>query len=339
MVHTPCESHTVNIIWQTQNGQQTQFELDYLRDVIFKKVSCTPIFDEGKCQADADHSIIVYSSAQVVLDPILRDYFQRHHSFGLIHLSEERLNHEKDYYKKARFVLRSYHDPRISDDHVFSLPLGFQSGYLNKDSDIDFDAKNLVWSFAGQVKSNRRPMIKAFSKLKPHKLVLTKVWADPNGLSVSDMAEVYRRSIFAPCPFGNRNPDSFRIMEALEYGCIPVSISFLGEDYFKYIFGDHPFLIASTWSDALKEMNYLLDHPTLLRERQLRVWNWYQNFKEDLSHDIADIVAGKNSIELRSKQFFYQKQKPSLKTLLLYNLYYGRGFVRRVFRFFINKWC
>jgi hypothetical protein len=121
------------------------------------------------------------------------------------------------------------------------------------------------------------------------------------------MADIYKQSVFIPCPFGNINPDSFRIMESLEYGCIPVCIKFKGIDYYKYVYGDHPFIIGNTWQECLESMNHYLNNSELLLKKQLEIRNWYSRFIHNLSDDIASIVAH-NKTELKSIQFTYQKK-------------------------------
>ena len=329
----------MRIIWQTQPGQQTEFEKEFLLDVVFAKMPCTAIFDNASYCADGADATIVYSTFREKAAPELLDYLARSEGHSLVHLSEEQLHHENSYYKNARVVLRSYYDPRITAANVFTLPLGFQSGFLNKRDEIDFSMKELVWCFAGQIKSNRKKMVKELSRFEPHKIVLTSQWADPNGLSVEEMAQTYKRSIFAPCPFGNRNPDSFRLMESLEHGCIPVVLYFLDHDPFRYVMGDHPFIIDRTWARAAKQMEALLNDPARLRKKQDEVARWYKAYKGKLSADIAKIFSGAKHEDLSSEQFQLQRNGVSERTLFLYNLYYGRGLIRRAFRALVHAYA
>ena len=71
---------------------------------------------------------------------------------------------------------------------------------------------------------------------------------------------------FPPCPYGYLNPDSFRIMESLESGCIPIVQKFLFIDYYKLIFGDHPFIVLNKWKSVEKEITNLLSNPKALEK-------------------------------------------------------------------------
>lgn len=322
----------MRIIWQTVAGQQTEFEQQFLREVVFAQTPHIACFDDGRCEQPADDAVIIYSCFGAHPSAAMVDYLARSRGYSLVHLSDERLQHDWSHYRNARAVLRSLYDPRQKNDRVFTLPLGFQSGFLNKAAQVDVDAKDLVWCFAGQMKSHRRKMVSVLSTFSPNKVHVTSQWSDPGALKPEAMAALYERTIFVPCPFGFRNPDSFRVMESLEGGCIPVVLTFLGEDYFRFIYGEHPFIVATTWAKAATEMRGLLADPARLRARQLAVMEWYAGYKRDLALDVRDIIQGTANGSLRSSQFRFQAEGMRRATIRLYSLYFGRGPIRRLFR-------
>jgi len=327
-------SVVMNIVWQTCSGPETDFEYEYVRHVVLKNVAAHEVLDQGNYSQPADGSIVIYSSNDKNISLDLRDYLSRHHDFILIHLSLERLLHRADYYHQARLN----YDPRLSLDHLYYIPIGFQTGFLRPFYlKINFEDKKYIWCFAGQLKSHRKRMIRELTSLQPHFTHITQQWADPNALTPDDMRNIYKQTIFVPCPFGNRNPDSYRIMEALEYGCIPVVLTFLGEDYFKYVFGDHPFIVARSWAQAREEIANLCADPSHLRHYYDKSCNWYQKFKSELSEDVRKLIVDRaSSDELISIQFKYQRAPKSSWRLRLYDLYYGHGLHRRIFRWFVN---
>lgn len=285
--------------------------------------------------AKTDNAVIVYYGFDRRPPTALQSAFDRSPGHSLVHLSNERLQYDVHHYRDARAVLRCYFDPRLRMDNVFVVPPGFQSGFLNN-SPVGLEAKDLVWCFAGQVKSDRKKMLEEFAGLKPSHAQLTGQWNDPQGLVVNDMCALYQRSIFAPCPFGYRHPDSFRVMECLEYGCIPVVVIFLGDDYFRYVYGDHPFVVASTWAKAADQVRALLADPPALRERQRALVEWYARYKRDLALDVRDILLGARHGELRSSQFQHQKAGMRARMVRRYNLYFGHGLIRRLFRHYAH---
>jgi len=308
------------IIYQTSAGEYTDFEFEYIDKILFSKITHQNFFDYGNLNLIHDNAIIVYSDDSRRISKQLRDYFKKSKDCILLHLSNESLDHKTDYYKGARFVFRSYWNPFSNYQNTFAIPLGFKAGLLNKNKEelIDYN-RSYIWSFCGQIKSHRLEMKRVLQNVEPYYIHTTSGWSSDDQLSVESMADIYKQSVFIPCPFGNINPDSFRIMESLEYGCIPVCIKFKGIDYYKYIYGDHPFIIGNTWQECLEAMNHFLSNSELLLQKQLEIRNWYSRFINNLSDDIASIVAG-NKTELKSVQFKYQK-KAGLDLLLKVKFY------------------
>jgi hypothetical protein len=316
----------------TDPAQEPDFWGEYLAEVVFSATPHTmrhvPPCDIAAIDSNA---VVVYSGFDARPPRELLSALGDLSGYSLVHTCDERLQHNAAHYGDGRAVLRCYYDPRLRMENVFAIPPGFKTGFLNHES-VDLGAKDLVWCFAGQVKSNRKKMLGEFARLTPYRAHLTGQWNDPKGLDVEDMRRLYARSIFVPCPVGYQNPDSFRVLECLEFGCIPVVLSFLGEDYFRFVYGDHPFVIASTWAKATAEIRGLLADPASLQARQRALVDWYARYKRDLALDVRDILLGARHDALRSRQFHYQKTGMKPRTVRRYNLYFGHGLIRRLFR-------
>lgn len=104
------------------------------------------------------------------------------------------------------------------------------------------------------------------------------------------------------------NPDTFRVMEALESGSIPVVTTFYGVDYFRYTYGDHPFVVAQSWDQAARECGRLLREPVELESKLNEVSEWYAHFVSELQHDVEKLVRGQDRKNLISRQFGYQRR-------------------------------
>jgi len=94
-------------------------------------------------------------------------------------------------------------------------------------------------------------------------------------------------------------------MECLEYGGIPVCIKFKSVDYYKFIYGAHPFIIGNSWQECLEAINSYIEDTQLLKEKQLQVKNWYKGFIENLTDDIENLVLSNIIPNLKSVQFEY----------------------------------
>lgn len=307
-----------HLIYQTNDGGETDFELQYINECLFPALTDKELHYDGghlKTYPKDGISVIIYSTNSLRLKTSVMHYINQFEKPILLHLSNESQNHFAHYYKNAKAVLRSASwNPFSSYVNVFTVPLGFQSGYLNIKSDLFMPRdRPIIWSFAGAIKYDRGEMLNQFASITPNWSYQSTDWG--KGMkTTSDLIDIYKNTVFAPTPFGNVNFECFRTMESLEWGCIPVSIEFLGEDCYKYIYGDHPFIIGKDWQDAADKMKLLLEDPIALREKQLEVWQWYTGFKKELAQDVAHIVNGQPE-KVRGKQFQYQRQASSNRKL------------------------
>jgi hypothetical protein len=283
-----------NIIWQTTKGDYTEFELEYLREFLFKDITYNAIFDENKCETILDNSLIVYSCDEPELYDNLKQYLRKYDELGytyyLLHLSNERLNHNYEYYVRAKHVFRGYYDERIKLDNVTTIPIGFKSGFLNKSqSTRTVFEKEYVWTFIGQLKNDREVMYNTLVSVEPNFVHLTSTWNCPTSLSVKDIIALYEKTIFIPCPHGwvNSLPESFRILEALEWGCLPILKRYNNLDYYENIFGKHPFIIVNDWAEAYNRIIELCSDFDKLEQYRNQVCDFYNNYKRTLREEIT----------------------------------------------------
>lgn len=213
----------------------------------------------------------------------------------LWHTSDEKMRHRGAMYKYFDAVMRNHFDPRIGwKRRVVTFPLGYLSGFAGEPW-TNVGPRKYLWSFCGAgYKNQRKDMVDTFSAVPQGYMRLASGWSTgPGGLeplSQKELASVYRDSEFVLCPQGINHPDTFRIMEALQSGAIPVMIRFLGRDYAKYTFGRHPFVVAKTWSEAADILQRYYENPDLLAQKRKEVNDWYGRYREQLLHNFHRIV-------------------------------------------------
>lgn len=328
-MHTRQTEGKLNLIWQTKKGEPTDFEFEYTTRVLFSGFKTNYYFDDGAYKEILDNSVIIYSNDSKKAPPELIHYLnkfrKRKFRFYLLHFSNEGLNHDHWYYSKANYVFRNYFDPQIKASNVLFIPLGFKSGYLNKDGKLnDCAEKSINVSFVGQPKSDRFEMIGAMEKLDAHYVHKTTSWNSPNALTQDECIDIYKKTKFAPCPMGNVHPDSFRVCEALEWGSIPVIRTVDGEDYFRNVFGDHPFKVVNSWN----ELGRVVKSDDYCAERE-HVHAWYLDFKTNLQNKIKDIIES-GGVESDNRSFILKDLDSDRHRL--YNT--GRSLLKRVYHRF-----
>jgi hypothetical protein len=330
--------HPRCIVWQTRAGSYSDFEFQYIDKVLLANVAHENIFDALRYGQKVPGSVVIISHDRSHVPPEAITYIEQSKPGALIHLSGEHLRPAHLLYKSVPAVLRSYFDPRIAGGNVFAVPLGFKSGHLQEAKSPASVPRDIIWSFAGQLRGDRAAMLQSLAPLKPHFTHVTAGWNTPDWLPPEALTDRLRRSIFGPCPFGLINPDSFRIMECLESGAIPVALKFRGFDYFRYVYGDHPFVIAGSWRDAARQMSALLENRQKLALKQDAVAAWYASFKQALAADAAQILSS-NFDGLRSEQFKYQLAgRRNLRLKLMFDLHFGTSPRFRKLRRSLARW-
>lgn len=190
--------------------------------------------------------------------------------------------------------------PRMNrhNDVSYKLPNGYRAGTRQILKEIGVQPHIYDFSFVGQINHPRREQCyEAANGLQaqyPKYLIGTDGFGK-EALSQHDYLTVLAQSKIVLCPSGIETPDTFRLYEALEAGCLPIVDAFASNNqdwgFWSYLFkGGVPFPVIPYWS----ELPNLL--PELLRsypENANKVSAWWQNIKRDmhnkLIYDIKDI--------------------------------------------------
>lgn len=289
----------INIIWQTRNtnkpvlNDETLGQYEYITKVVLKNVDHKHFFDDKQYKTFLNNSIIVYSAPLSDVDVGLKKYLAKYKEldlkYMLFHLSNESLGHNYYYYSEAAHVFRVHYDVRIKNINVTTLPLGFTTGYMNNEGHVNLsDKRDISTVFIGQTKSDRQTLIDSISDIENSFIHLTKAWGCSTSLSFDKVIDIYKRTRFVPCPMGNISPETLRLFEALEWGCVPVTKIYRGLDYYKYIFGDHPLPLINEWS----EMKYLIEklNSGELDNLILSINVWYRNMMNSVSEKVSGII-------------------------------------------------
>ena len=283
------QTKPLNLIWQTFNGDQTNFEFEYTTEVLFKDFEQNRIFDDGKLSTVLDNSVIIYSNNSNTISGEFNDYLnkfvEKGYKFYLLHFSNENLSHNCDYYVKANHVFRNYYDSNIVGDNVTFIPLGVKTGFINKNNDKPSNTKEYEFSFIGQPKSDRQDLLSVMEKMENVFIHKTNSWNCSTSLTQDECISIYGKTKFVPCPMGWVHPDSFRLMECLESGSIPVLKNYNNLEYFTKVWGDSPIPVVNSWDEIVNYYNMNIDKYNELYDN---VFDWYHRFKNELLLNIKN---------------------------------------------------
>jgi hypothetical protein len=161
--------------------------------------------------------------------------------------------------------------------------------------DVGAIERDLEWVFAGQVThERRRACVDALRTIDWGGVVVeTKGYCQ--GVSLREYHTLLRRSLIVPCPSGPFSPDSARVCEALEAGCVPIlddlSPTRKEPGFWQMVFGDnHPFPVIRDWRFLPEEIRLIKTNWNEINEQCQGFWkNYKENFIHWLQEDIDDL--------------------------------------------------
>jgi len=186
-------------------------------------------------------------------------------------------------YKNCNFVWRPFCSNKYfaSNGNAKCIPIGYKSGVLNK----KIINREYKWAFTGTPhKTSRHDLLFQLANIKPFFLHKTEKF-NKKIISVDEMNNVLSTTEFIPCPNGFFHPETYRLYEALECGCIPIV-----ENAYKYydrLFPDNPFIKIDKWEDAKVIVNGWDKNKIKNKSEECSLW-WAEQKK-----NIQDFIVNK----------------------------------------------
>jgi hypothetical protein len=212
--------------------------------------------------------------------------------YYVLHLSDEHGNDDISFYDNSNClgVIRNYIRSGLNSK-VKVIPLGYHFT-LREGIDNPFERtpqlpfRSNVWCFFGTNWNNRKEIIDLLEPIGNNTYKLYDSWNDPANLGREEYCAMLLDSIFVPC-MGGQNPETFRLYEALECGCIPILINDdTNANYFRYISQYLPFLNVNSWAQVPNLMTQLFNDKQSLETYRFMLLNNYRQLKENLKKDL-----------------------------------------------------
>lgn len=187
----------------------------------------------------------------------------------------------------------------------FGLPNGYPTDcqkYLSNYKQEQQD-KPLNWFFSGQITNKRREIFAEYAQAiggMPSADfgtggVLIQTDGFTKGLPREEYYKLMAQAKVVPCPSGAVAPDSFRLYEALEAGCVPLADNYYAwedytqsKSYWSFLFGEvPPFPTVDEWRQFPK---LLLDALAEWPANANRIGAWWESYKRKFVYKIEDDV-------------------------------------------------
>ena len=163
------------------------------------------------------------------------------------------------------------------------------------DDDRPFD-----WFFAGQVNhKRRRQCVHTLGSLPGGKMVTTPGFTQ--GLPRGEYLALMAGSKVVPCPSGPQTPDSFRLWEALEAGCVPVADTvcpaYPATNYWQLMLNrdDVPFPTIGDWDQLPALLGGLLAG---WPGNANRIQAWWQQYRHQQATRIVSDISDVSGVRL-----------------------------------------
>lgn len=249
--------------YHRENSNKWIFEI--LKKVQFKEIKSENEIEKNDTLIIIDSNVAnkvdFYSKLNLICSKIF-----------LIHLGDETgLYDPSATYNNCSYIWRTFcSNIYFNNKKVSCLPLGYKSGVI---FDNDIKEREYKWSFIGTPhKSSRHDLLFQLSDIKPSYSFKTKKFNN-DILGIKDMNKVLSSTEFLPCPNGFVHPETYRLYEALELGCIPIV-----ENAFKYydrLFPNNPFLKVDIWSEAKVIIKEWKKNQIETKQEECKIW-WKQ---------------------------------------------------------------
>ena len=186
-------------------------------------------------------------------------------------------------YNNCNYIWRFFCSNRyFSNSKVKCIPIGYKSGVINKKK----EKRKYKWAFTGTPhKSSRHDLLFQFSGIKPFFCHKTEKF-DVKIISVNEMSDILSSTEFLPCPNGFFHPETYRLYEALECGCIPIV-----ENAYKYydrLFPNNPFLKIDKWADAKSIISGWGEDQ--IKKKSIECNKWWNEQKDIIQTMIKDKI-------------------------------------------------
>jgi hypothetical protein len=272
------------LVWKTYhptNASHMYGEQFFLRQLLLPYVREYEDFE-----ADMDGAIVMIRANDNAeyIEAFNRDLSRLQWCVVMVTGNENASNfHEQIIHKNMRLVLQT---PKYGDRADLFVPLGYPSNVSKVDTSKDLD-----WFFSGQVNHSRR--FACVVQLRNMKNGLLNETAGFNqGFSYDEYIKHMSRAKIVPCPGGPATPDTFRLYEALECGCMPIvdsnagCVNYVGK-YWKKVFGFVPFQIIADWQELPRYTEFAL---RVYDEWMPNILGWWANYKRELPQKILTLV-------------------------------------------------
>ncbi len=282
----------MKLFWNSQNNNKSfwgeyhyknskKWVSDILSEIKFSEVKSLKEINE------IEPLIIVDSEVQKK-ENFYKDFFKKFKNIYLIHLGDEGGKVDKSFYLSFNHVFRTFYLNSFSQiKNVTSIPIGYKTGSIN--SDIEINNRKYNWNFLGTIHgSSRYDLIFQNKNIEPHYINITKKFGGQNSLNADEYYKIMSNTKFVLVSHGYFHPETYRLYEALESGCIPIIEN--PHNFFDAFLPKNPIIKIKLWKEANKIINELNSDKTKILNLSISIQKWWNDYKSIVRKKIKEKI-------------------------------------------------
>ena len=272
-----CHLHS-DSFWGKYHYQNSKMWInDILRNVKFEEV-------DDINQVKSDEKLIIIDSEIYKKKLFYEKVLNKNKKIYLIHLGDEGGKINKNFYSNFLHVFRTFYLNSFSNNSkVTCIPIGYKTGPIK--NSISLNERKYVWNFLGTMHgASRYDLIMQNKNIKPNYINITKKFGGKNSLDPNEYYEIMGNTVFCLVSHGYFHPETYRLYESLESGCIPIIEN--PHNFFDIFLPNNPLIKINLWKDSRKIIEDLNINIKKKIDLSNSIQNWWINYKLNLRGEI-----------------------------------------------------
>ena len=238
---------------------------------------------------DEKDQLIIIDSQLSIKKELYEKLSKKCSSIYLIHLGDEGGTEDTNLvYNYCKHVWRTFGLPKyFNNDKITCIPIGYKSGpnFQNK----EIMKRKFLWSFMGTIHgASRYDLIHQNQNLKPNFINKTSSFASGESLDSEKYYEILYDSIFIMVPHGYIHPESYRLYETLEAGCVPIIEN--PHNFYDNFLPKNPLIKINLWKESSEIIKKLFNDKNKLKEKSNEINLWWKNYKKNLQNQFKSKI-------------------------------------------------
>jgi len=283
----------MKLFWNTNKNLNTfwgNYHSNNSREWIFYILKFVNIDEIDKIEnISKDEKVIIVDSELSGKEDFYKKLLLKTKNIFLIHLGDEGGTENKNYiYNNCIHIWRTFClGEFFVNKKITCIPIGYKNGVLKNLKNID--DKKYNWAFLGTVHgSSRFDLLYHHQKVKNGFSRATKKFGSKDSLSSVEYYEILKDTKFLPIPHGYYHPETYRLYEALESGCIPVIEN--PQNFFDKFYPGSPILKIKLWKESSDIIISYLEDKKKINDLSTRINNWWKEYKKNLQNNFKETL-------------------------------------------------